>query len=163
MKKETRSTASGDQNAPLGSFPARWIVCERTGRWATGLRRVSAPAAPRIRETRSLADAWILVDKYPGSFLVLELTAANAEALFGRLLALPRDFPRARWAVVAERSLAEHEWLVRELGADWFAVSPRDLAPVAEIARRHLALAQSPRGKTVEEIWNRLPWAKHEE
>jgi hypothetical protein len=99
-----------------------------------------------------------MLRQYPGSFLVVELTTANADALLGRIASLARDFPAARAAVVAERSLAEYEWLVRELGAAWFAVSPRELAPLVELARRHFEQAPAPQGDTIEQIWNSLPW-----
>ena len=136
---------------------ATWIVCERTGRWSVGLRR-EAPPELRIHETRSLSDGWEMLRQHPASFLVAELTAGNADALLERLASLARDFPAARVAVVAERSLRGYEWLVRELGAVWFVVSPRELAPIVKLARRHLQRVPSPRGSVFEQIWNSLPW-----
>ncbi len=136
---------------------ATWIVCERTGRWSVALRR-ETPPGPRIHETRSLSDGWEMLRQCPASFFVVELTAGNADALLERLASLARDFPAARVAVVAERSLWGYESLVRELGAVWFTVSPRELAPLVELARRHLQRAPSLRGDIFEQIWNSLPW-----
>ena len=113
----------------------------------------------RIHEARSLCDAWSLVERYPGSFLVVELTTANAEALLGRIATFQRDFPWACLAVVAERSLVDYEWLARELGAVWFATSLRELAPIARLARRHVERAPAPRGDVAERIFSGLPWA----
>ena len=158
MTKESQSTFSSRQVVPMEVGPARWIVCERSGRWSVGLRREGAPPGLRIHETRSLSDGWETLRQHPGSFLVVELTAANADALLGRIASLARDFPAARAAVVAERSLVGYEWLVRELGAVWFAASPRDLAPVVKLARRHLERAAPPRGDVIRQIWDSLPW-----
>ncbi len=158
MTKESRSTSSGRQVIPAGVGSARWIVSERSGRWATALRREAIPPGLRIHETRSLADGWEMLRQYPGSFLVVELTTANADALLGRIASLARGFPAARVAVVAERSLAQYEWLVRELGATWFAVSPRELAPLVGLARRHFERSPAPQSDTIEQIWNCLPW-----
>jgi hypothetical protein len=157
MTAERHSTLWNPQVNLVEVRPARWIVCERTGRWSVGLRR-EAPAGLRIHETRSLPDGWEMLRQHPASFLVVELTAANADALLGRLASMARDFPAARAAVVAERPLADHEWLVRELGATWFAVSSRELAPVVKLARRHLERAPSPPSDILEQIWNSLPW-----
>jgi len=157
MRDEGWKTASHEV-IPVEAGPARWIVCERSGRWAVGLRCAAAPLDLKIHETRSLSDGWERLRQYPVSFVIAELTTANADALLGRIASLARDFPAARAAVVAERSLAEYEGLVRELGAVWFAVSPRELGPLVELARRHLERAPSPPSDFVAEIWNSLPW-----
>jgi hypothetical protein len=133
-------------------------VCERDGRWAIGLRREAGPGGTRLYETRSLADAWTMLEQFPSSFLVAELTLANVQVLLDRTARLRRMYPSARIAVVAERALADYEWLVREAGAVWFAASPRELAPIAAIAERHVRLAATPASDFVQEIWESLPW-----
>ena len=139
---------------------ARWIVSEHSGRWAIGLRREAGASGIRLHETRSLADAWAMLEQHPASFLVAELTRGNALALLDRIAGLERWFPSARVAVVAERSLAEHEWLAREAGAAWFATSPRALRPVVELAARHMQrVPRVPRG-LVEQVWDGLPWGR---
>jgi hypothetical protein len=111
-----------------------------------------------LYETRSLADAWTMLEQFPSSFLVAELTVANVQTLVDRMAGLPRAYPSVRIAVVAERSLAGYEWLLREAGAVWFTASPRELAPIAAIAARHVRLAPAPPGDFVQEIWDSLPW-----
>ena len=50
----------------------------------------------------------------------------------------------ARLAVVADRSLAGYEWLMREAGAVHFVCSPRQVGPLAQLACRHLAQVPPP-------------------
>lgn len=146
---------------PDGAQPARLIVCERSGSWALALRR-ELTAGFRIRPTRSLAETWETLEQAPASFLVLELTAGLAEALLARLLRLDREYPLARAAVVADRGLSAYEWLLRQAGAVHFACSPRRLAPLAAVARRHLAAAPQPDRDAVERIWSGLPWGDND-
>ena len=135
----------------------RWIVCERTGRWAQGLRREPA-AGLRLHEVRSLAECWEMLGQVPASFVVVELTAAHAPTLLARLARWEREYPLARMAIVADRPLGEYEGLMREAGAVWFTVSPRELGPLAAIARRHLEQAPKPEMTVVERIRSGLPW-----
>jgi DNA-binding LytR/AlgR family response regulator len=135
------------------------IVTERSGRWAVALRRELSAAGLRLREARSLPECWDLLAETPEAFLVLELTAANAAPLVQRLAGVPRQFPAARAAVVAERGLAEFEVLVREAGAVHFVCSPRRLAPLAAAVRRHMVQLPPPPQGLAERIWAGLPWA----
>jgi hypothetical protein len=145
---------------PAAAVAARLIVCEPSGHWAVVLRRQLAAADLRVYETRSLADCWEMLAKAPASFLVVELSAGGAGALLQRMARLERDFPLARVAVVADRSLAGYEWLLREAGAVHFLCSPRQSGPLADLARRHLAQAPPPPRSLTEQIWAGLPWAR---
>ena len=156
---ETQATDIDRPNrATVDETPALVIVCERRGTWAAALRRELADAGVRIRETRSLADCWAALAESPASLAVVELTPAGAAALLERMAWLGRDFPRARAAVVADRSLAGYEWLLREAGAVHFVVSPRRLAPLGRLACRHLAEAPAPKQDFIERLWASLPW-----
>ncbi len=117
------------------------IVCERTLKWAAALRR-HLPANARLRETRALGECAVELDAAPESFLVLELSESNLPRVLAFLAELARRWPRAAALVVAEPSLAEHQWLVREAGAVHFDVSPRAAAVWAELATSHFQ--QSP-------------------
>lgn len=165
---------------PEGAAAARLIVCERTGRWAVALRReldrqqqkrvsgAEPPAgvsdttcvspSPRIEETRSLVHAFRVLAEAPASFLIVELSRANVDALLGRMAELRRWFPLARLAVLSDRRLAGYGWLMLEAGAVWHTCSPRHLAPLAVLARRHLATVPPPRRSLREQIWAGLPW-----
>lgn len=141
----------------------RLIVCERSGEWAVALRRELGEAGPRVYETRSLPECWQSLAGHEASFLLLELSPATVDDLIARLASLEREFPAARAVVVAERSLADYEKLLREAGAVHFVSSPRLLGEVAELARRHFAQSPRSRRPLMEEIRARLPWppARH--
>ncbi len=147
---------------PAGAGVARLIVCERSGRWAVAMRRELVADGIRVHETRSLAECWEVLAAAPGSFVVVELTPANAETLLGRMAWLHSEFPLARITVVADRGLAAYEWLMREAGAVYFTCSPRRLGPAARLVRRHLDQVPSPPQSVVERIWASLPWGNDE-
>lgn len=152
---------------------ARLIVCEKTGRWAVGLRRefahvapacragvVPATLPPRVYETRSLADCFVELAASPASLLVLEATETNLENLARRVLEIGRRFPLAAAIVCGERAMSPYEWLLREAGAVHTIFSPRELTPAARLAMRHLANAPEPALSLRERVWNRLPWGR---
>ena len=149
---------SSDRPPSERASSARLIVCERGGEWAVGLRRELPVPGVGLHQTRSLSECWEMLGRWPASFLVVELTRSNAEALVGRMTSLDREFPSARVAVVAERELARCEWLMWEAGAVHFTVSPRRLGPLARLAVRHLDATPRPERTLTERIWARLPW-----
>ena len=112
----------------------------------------------RLVETRSLDHCWELLARWPGSFVVAEWSPQTADGLLVRLARRERKFPLARVAVVADRASAGDESLVREAGAVWFVTSPRGLAPLVAIARRHLATVSRPRTTLAQRLWATLPW-----
>jgi len=158
MSKGIEPAFPDPKGEPAPEARAQWAVCERSGAWAIALRREAAPLDLHLYETRSLADGWAVLEQAPASFLVAELTLANADALLARMAGLERQFPRARVAVVAERSLAEYEWLLREAGAVWFATSPRELKPMIALVQRHMQLTPLPARDLTQQVWDSLPW-----
>lgn len=140
-------------------MPARLAVCERFGEWAVALRRELPGDEIRVYETRTLNECWQLLARCPSSFVVTELTSSGVDALVDGLVRLERLFPLARMAVVAERSLAAYEPLVREAGAVYFVAAMRECGPLARLACCHLQQAASPRRSITEAIWQSLPWA----
>ena len=143
---------------PRRVSPVRVIVCERRGRWAVALRRELFGAEAAIHQTRSLDECWEALRRWPASFVVVELTRANATALLERMAWLQRDFPWARVAIVAERALGLCEGLMREAGAVHFTVSLRKVGPLGRLAQRHLDAAPRPQLTLSERIWASLPW-----
>jgi hypothetical protein len=139
------------------SAKPRVVVCERSGRWAFGLRRVLARGLT-LRETRSLAECEAELREAPGSFLVVELTAANLASTVELLERVQTEHRWARIAVVAERALAECEWAVREAGAIHFVTSPRKAAELARLAERHTALVPGTKRSLATQVWDSLPW-----
>jgi ActR/RegA family two-component response regulator len=152
--EENHHRSTVNQNAT-----ARLIVCERTDRWAIALRRELTDAGVRVWETRTLFDCWNELAQSPASFVVLEL-GADVDGLLHRIARLSREYPMARAAVTADRSLAAYEWLMREAGAIHFVCSPRRVGLLARLACRHLAEAPQPQQDFAERIWANLPWGK---
>lgn len=136
---------------------AKLIVCERTGRWAVALRRELAESGVRVWETRTLADCRDELVECPASFAVIEL-GANVTALLRFFAGQTKRFPAARFAVVANRSHADYEALMREAGAVHFLCSPRRVGLLARLACRHLAQVPPPQQSMAERIWAGLPW-----
>ena len=143
---------------PEGDGPPRVIVCEQTGRWAVALGRQLGPSGPRLHQTRSLAECWEMLAGATASFVIVEASRANFEALLDRVARSGRQYPLARVAVVADRGLAAAEWLLREAGAACFVTSPRRLRPLAQVACRHLAQAPRPPRTFTQQVWAELPW-----
>ncbi len=140
------------------SMPARLIACERSGRWAVMLRRELAGSGVRVWETRTLDDCWSELGQSPASMVVVEL-AKDIDGVLRQLSRQRRCFPAVRAAVVAERSMAAYEGLMREAGAVHFVDSPRQVGRLAQIACRHLAQVPPPQQTLTERIWANLPWA----
>lgn len=145
---------------PEGHDSPRLIVGEQTGRWALALQRHFSDSSPRIYQTRSVAATWEMLANWPTSFVVVELTRLNAEALLDRIVRRERDYPLAQVAVAADRELAGCEWLFREAGAAHYVTTLRNLGPLAQVARRHLAQVPRPRRTFTEEVWAGLPWGE---
>ena len=159
MKPGVETTAEGDRGLlPEGAGRARLIVCERTGRWAVALRLAFERPAVRVYQTRSVPECWEMFGKCPASFVVAELTTANADALLDRMARHQRLFPLGRVAVVAKRSMAAYEPLLREAGAVHFLCSPRQVGRLAQLACRHLAQVPPLQQNLTERIWANLPW-----
>ncbi|MHC4180462.1 MAG: hypothetical protein ACYSWU_23415, partial [Planctomycetota bacterium] len=78
---------------PAGTAAARLIVCERSGRWAVGLRRELAAGEVRVYETRNLADCWEMLAEAPASFVIVELSAGGVAALLRQMASLEREYP----------------------------------------------------------------------
>ena len=131
------------------------IVCEQTGRWAAALRRSGIPSP---RETRTLEDCGRELTAAPRSFVVLEARANNAESV-GRFLAeLERAFPEARAAIVMDKSLADTEPGLRELGAACVISSLLRIPDLVAAARQHRRAFDAGSGDILASHSLDLPW-----
>lgn len=145
------------------------IVCERTGQWAAAWRQAwlrrsqrSARPLPEVRciETRSPAECLEKLAKAPAAFVLVELTAESCDRALELLSQIALRCRQAVAAVAAERRLADHEWLARELGAAHFIISPRELPGLCRMVERHAALAPEIELELEERIWASLPWGE---
>jgi hypothetical protein len=142
------------------------IICERTDQWAT----VIIPWLPsRVSciETRSLDEIWKLLVNAPAAVVALELTDGRQEELLTALRRLDVEFPQAVAIVLAERTLAHWEILLREAGAVQFVNSLRAVDQVIQIVAQRAALspplAQATNNQSVsweEQMFATLPWTK---
>jgi hypothetical protein len=121
------------------------------------LHRELADVGVRVWETRTLADCWSELAESPASFVVIEL-GRNAGDVLRHLVRQDREMPAVRAAVVADRSMADYEELMREAGAVHFVCSPRRMGPLARLACHHLAQVPPPQQSFTERIWASLPW-----
>lgn len=131
----------------------RFLICERSGRWAAALRRAAHDTDPRGREIRSLDDCWRELTASPTSLVAVEVTIANVERVVRWIRRVESAFPRAHVVAVGERELEPTQWLLRDAGARHAVFSPRQLASLARMARRYLT------GNAAGEEDSPWPWA----
>lgn len=140
------------------------IFCERGGQWATAWRiawrRRLRGADIRVRETRSPAECLETIESAPAAFIVLELTAADCDRTLDLLFEISTRYRCAAVAVAAERSMKDYQWLVRELGAVQFLVSPRELPTLAGMAERFAARVPPRELDFQDSVWASLPWGE---
>lgn len=134
------------------------IVCERTGILAAALRGC-LPEEIRLQQTRRLAECVDALAEAPDSLLALELTRENVSGVLDLLADLGQKFPRTRAVVLADRSCASYEGLMREAGAVHFTTSPRESENLARLAKRHRETIPASRASAVALIWDSLPWS----
>ncbi len=137
---------------------AHVIICERTSRWATAVRR-QLPQDIRVVQLRGLASCGSELVAAPASLLVVEATRANfADVLeFGGDLA--RRYPQARLAIMADHELRPWQWTLHEAPAAYVAVSPRELTDFGRLAANHFARVPRARASFAASVWAELPWA----
>ncbi len=141
-----------------GRLTGRLVVCERSGEWATALRRQIPSGEASLRQVRSSDDAWQVFSEFPASFFVWELVGERLGDQLTRLVELRRRFPRTQVAVIASREMIEMEWSIREAGALHVSFSIRNLNPLVRLARRHLRLVDSCDPNLRQQILSELPW-----
>jgi|GEM_PF-966798 len=134
---------------------ARLIVCERTSRWVSALRR-ELPKTQSVYEVRTLRECWAVLKESPASFAVVELDLDNADNLLSLLIDSERSLPLASVAVVASQDMISYEWLMREAGAIHFVTSPRQLKPMGNLAQKHLEKSPKPPQSLIQKIWGLL-------
>jgi hypothetical protein len=147
--------------------PPEWIVCERTSRWAAALRIAAgnraAPtgSAPRLFESRRLADVSARLATRPESLVLIETTADNLADVLSWLADARRRFPLACHTALCDPSLFTlpesnagldpHTArqlmgeVLAEAGAVEVVFSPRRIEGVLAVARRHASRVEARR------------------
>ncbi|MBI1900960.1 MAG: hypothetical protein HYS13_07600 [Planctomycetia bacterium] len=143
------------------------FVCESTGLWAARLRRCdelwasrqrSRPRLLRVQFATDLQQCRAWLDNNPAGVVVVELRPDNVSPALDFIWNVHRDCRMALSAAVAERSLEEFRWLAMELGAAALFSSPRDLTPLALLARRHREERPDLPDDPLARVWAQLPW-----
>jgi len=143
------------------------IVCEPSGLWATRLRQAAGARLLPIVETRRPVDVLQQLAAAPASMVALAWSAERRADLADLVDQVGRRFPRARLVALVDRRQWGEEWLARELGAIHVCHSPRQVAVVVRLARRHLGPHAAGQhwpamDERIEQIWQTLPWNSEE-
>jgi hypothetical protein len=136
------------------------IVCEKTGRWAAALRRALGFSSG-LCETRSWAACLREVRARPAALVALEVLPENAEAACQRLVELTWQSPHVSAIVMADRSLSQSEWLLREAGAVHVLFSPDEWSRLRLLFRKFTDQLPASRTTFREHVWSSLPWPRH--
>jgi len=136
------------------------IVCERSGLWATAMRRALA-LSWGLCETRSWAACEREIQARSAALVAVEVSPENAEAACGRLARLAARFPRVRVVVLADRKLRHVEWLLREAGAVHVVYALSDLPQLRTVLARFQEQAPSSPPGFRDSVQSRLPWRQH--
>jgi hypothetical protein len=137
-----------------GFWAARLRQCDEL--WVSRQRSQPRPLRARFAAEVEVCRTWL--QRNPAGVVVVELRSDNVAAALDFVWSVHRDWPMARCAAVADRSLDEYRWLAMELGAAAFFSSPRDLTPLALLARRHREERPDLPGDPIRRIFAQLPW-----
>jgi len=133
------------------------IVCERTGNWAAGLRRVAPDFSALVSETRSWAECQGAMERSQQPIVAAEATVGNLPHALHYVSTWHRRYPHAVTIVLAARGLETCEDALREAGAAHVMSSPRQISELVSIIERHLDRWRAPQS-LADEVWESLPW-----
>ena len=148
---------TASHSPPGHGAAARFLVCEKSGAWATALRREPRLSGVRIHQLRSLADCREALVARPACIAALEATPENLDRVL-EFITHSQDLPSARIIVLAARNLAGCQWYLREAGAVHVVLGRRNLELAASVVHRHLEDAPAEPDER-QRITSRLPWA----
>jgi hypothetical protein len=121
----------------------RCLVFERSGLWATALRRVLPDKSPRLVEIRSWDQLIVELKESPASVIWMEALGIRPDEVMRRLAYLHDEAPFARVVMLADGELNgdelnEYEPIWRDLGVVEVARSRHDLEAASRIVQRHI-------------------------
>lgn len=123
--------------------PASLIVWERTGQWASRLRRTPQCPQPALREVHSGEELLWRLEQSPASLAAIEFQPSHAGRIAERLWDIERRFPRARSVVLSDRAWESFAPMLIEAGARAFVTTERQLEALVRLVNRHLELASA--------------------
>jgi hypothetical protein len=139
-----------------------FIVCEKTGDWAAGIKPRVSPSL-RVVETRSLSGCREALAAAPASLVALHGTEANADRLVEFLVEASERYPRAALAGLLGPDDLALAPLLREAGACEVICSVLDIPRLTRLAARHAARSPQPEWNLHESLLQRMPWSAYAE
>ncbi|MFO0817534.1 MAG: hypothetical protein U1A77_06310 [Pirellulales bacterium] len=121
----------------------RCLVFERSGYWATALRRVLPDKSARLVEIRSWDQLIVELTEAPASVICMEALGIRPDEIMRRLAYLHDEAPFTRVVMLADDLLTgddlnEYEPIWRDLGVVEVARSRHDLKAASRIVQRHI-------------------------
>jgi len=136
----------------------RFILCEKTARWAAAFRTALGKSQPQIIETRSLPGCEEALAASPASFIAIEVTTSNLEATLDLVRRVSSHNPNAALVALLAVETSAAAPLLREAGGIDVAVSVLDAPRLARLAQRHYAQAPAEPLTSRQFLAERLPW-----
>jgi hypothetical protein len=136
----------------------RLIICEKTSRWATALRRALSDNPVQIAEARSIALCELALAESPTSLVAIEITTANLSAVLELVSRIRIEFSQARIVALLAPELAPAEAIFREFGAIDVATWTHEAERIARLVRVYVDSAPRENLSMSELIAERMPW-----
>src|SRR5262245_50740245 len=139
----------------------RFILCEKTARWAAAFRAALGKSQPQIIETRSLPSCEEALVVSRASFIAIELSVTNPEATLDFVRHVSSHYPNAALVALLAVETSAAAPLLREAGAIDVAASVLEAPRLARLAQRHHQLAPLEPLAPRQFLAERLPWPSH--
>jgi hypothetical protein len=142
---------------PLSS---RLVVCEKTGRWASQLRRLLLAEGRWLAETRSVEQWLAALAEHPASLSLVEVSPANFDQVHAALACLSQQFPIARVTIASDTLPDDAVWQLREAGAIHAVDALRRLDSIVGLWRRHAEQYPPLAATELDRVLAALPWSE---
>jgi|SRR5581483_1027201 len=139
----------------------RFILCEKTSRWAAALRARLGRSIPQLLVTCALPGCAEALAASPASFIAIEVTASNLESTLDFTCRISSHYPNAAVVALLSSEFLAAAPLFREAGAIDVVASALESPRIARLAQRHFAQAPTEQLTTRQFIAQRLPWPAH--
>jgi hypothetical protein len=139
----------------------RFILCEKTTRWIAPFRAALGKSLPQLLETRNLPGCEEALGASPASFLAIEVTAVNFEAMLDFNRRISSQYPSAALVALLSLETLAAAPLLREAGAIDVAASVLEAPRLSRLAGRHHDQAPIEPLSPHQFLAERLPWPSH--
>jgi DNA-binding NtrC family response regulator len=140
---------------------SRFILCEKTTRWASALRAQLAKSRLQLVETRSLPGCAEALAASPASFVAIEITPNNLEPVLDLIRRIAAHYSHAVVAALLSAETLAAAPLFREAGAIDVASSVLQAPRLIRLAQKHYDQAAADPLTARQFVSERLPWPSH--